>query len=559
MNPALIRAQVLPIRQVHVHAGSTESRTIELPQSMSPEQAATEALINVQRRGYLHARIDSTSIVRAGVMNAYLTLGEIVRLEGYEISDESLFVDLRLDHVMELSPGDPLDLDRLENTVAELLQELARRGHVLASIRISSIALSGEGETRATVSLEINRGGPAILRGIELSGAERTRPAHAMRLLRLQRGQHLAQFDADEVQRRLIESGLFGDVGTPRIRSAADSVTLVLPVIEEQPGSFDLAFGYQPSDAGASLVGSGHLELLNPFGSGRRFMLNLDRLPGQTSRFEAEAADPFLLGTPIRIAASFSGYQQDSLFHRQHVGMEIGYELRGGLEVFATGSLDRSRPGTAGSRIEGGRQRIARSDATMFGGGVRFSRLDYARNPSRGLVIEAVAERGLNRRSQSRLVDADTTREHRAVRQDRAGLMTRSYVPLGSRSVFVSGIDVHALLSDEYDRSDFIRIGGLRTLRGYDDDRFLVRVAGRGLIEYRHRLDRLSYLLAFVDVAYLERPQLHDIEGFMGWRTGFGIGAQFDTGFSLMNVVLAANPSDGISTPRIHAGISFGL
>lgn len=553
------QGQELPVRRVNLVFETGSTRTIELGQAMSPDYAITEAMIDVQREGYLHAVLDSSKAVPGDELDLYINRGLRVLISEIRFSDDPPIPMREVVSILDLAPGDALDLNRLERGLEDLVLDLARRGHVLASVRISDIVLNGAGEDHAIIKLDFDPGPEALLRGFDVSGAERTRAVHIQRLLRLQPGMRIERFDALEIQRQLLQSGLFSDVGSPSLRIEADSVTIVLSVTEEESGSFDLAFGYQPSAAGAALVGSGHLALHNPFGGGRSFRLNLDRLPGQTSRFEAEAADPYFLGTPISVATMFRGYQQDSLFHRQHVGLEVGYQIRGGPEIFASGTLERSRPGVAGFRIEGGRQRIARSDLRMLGSGIRLHFLDYARNPSRGIIVEATAERGLNRRSQTRIVDADTTREHRAVRQDRATLLARSYLPLGAQGVIVTGIDLHALLSDEYDRSYFIRIGGLRTLRGYDDDQFLVRLAGRGIAEYRHRLDRLSYLLAFVDLAYLERPQLHDIDGFQAWRTGFGIGAQFDTGFSLMNVVLAANPTDGITTPRIHAGISFGL
>lgn len=534
---------------------------ILLDRPLAGDGAIAEALLTVRRAGYLHAAVDSAGVRprSPSTMDVHVDAGSMVRIGSAEITANEAVTARDFYRISGLSPGDPLNLRRLEEGIERLLDEMALRGHVLASIEVADIRLEGDDEATATIVLDVDAGREAILRNVQLLGADRTAASYVMRVTGLRVGQHLNQFDAHAIRRRIIDTGLFREVGLPRLQVAADSVTLVLPVREEPPGSFDLAFGYQPAESGGTIVGSGTLELLNPFGGGRQFGLNLDRLPGQTSRLAARVSDPYLFGIPLRGAIAFSGYQQDSLFHRQRVGGEVGYAFAPGLEIFGTASRESSRPGTAGVQIDGGRQRIARSDAAMLGAGVRFTRVDYIRSPSRGLALEATAERGTNRRSQSRVVDLDTTREHRAVRQDRLTAIARSYLPLGMRGVVVGGADIHTLLSEEYDRSDFFRIGGLRTLRGYDDDRFVVRLAARGLLEYRHQLDRLSYLLAFLDMAYLERPEIPGLEPLAEWRVGYGIGAQFDTGFSLMNVALALNPSEGITTPRIHAGVSFGL
>ncbi len=544
--------------RVHVRTGDGVSQTTNLPTTLSRDESIQFVLNEHQREGYLHAELDSFHVDTHGELSLFIDSGPLVTVSEIRFSDgPSLQVgDVQL--ATRLAPGRPLNLQRLEEGLQNLALDLARNGHVLGSIEISDIVLYGPSEQYADLELRFDPGPEAYVRAIELEGAERTRTRLVERILGHSPGRQLDRFDAIEIQRQLRQSGFFAQVGMPRLRLEYDSVVVVLPVTEEESGSFDVAMGYQPSETG-SLVGSGHLDLQNAFGMGRSFLLNLDRLPGQTSRFEAAVNDPFFLGLPFSMSASYHGYQQDSLFHRQQFQIEVGYTIPSGPEVFISGSMERSRPGTAGIRLEGGRQRIARSDVASFGGGIRYMAVDYQRNPTRGLVVEAHAESGVNRRILNRLVDSDTTREERRLRLDRATVHVRFYQPVGARGVLVSGIDGHAIHGDEYDRSQYIRIGGLRSLRGYDDDQFLVRLGGRGITEFRYRIDRLSYLMAFLDLAYLERPTSHDIERLEVWRTGFGIGAQFDTGFSLMNVVLAANPTDGISSSRIHAGVSFGL
>ncbi|MFW5955387.1 MAG: BamA/TamA family outer membrane protein, partial [Rhodothermales bacterium] len=390
-------------------------------------------------------------------------------------------------------------------------------------------------------------------------GAERARDGYLARLTGLRPGQQLKTFDPEELRRRLEQTGHFRDVSLPRLVVSGDSAAIRFVVREEAPGSFDLAFGYLPGGSAGSLAGSGHLDLRNPLGYGRRFSANLERLPGQTSRVELSASDPYVLGTSMHGAVSFAGYQQDSLFHRQRFGIEMGFDLGGGLLAVGAATREATRPGVAGLQIDGSRQRIARTHGSMLGLGFRYSRIDNAVSPSRGLVVDLFAERGIRSQRLTRVVNGTPVREDRAIRQDRLEFLLRSYSRLSRRGVAVVGLDLRALISDEYDRSDLYRVGGLRTLRGYDDDLFLARAVGRTLLEYRHRLERRSYLFGFVDGAYLDRPPSVSLDGFSAARLGYGVGMQFDTGISLMNIVLATNPIDGFGSTRVHAGLSFGL
>jgi outer membrane translocation and assembly module TamA len=109
-------------------------------------------------------------------------------------------------------------------------------------------------------------------------------------------------------------------------------------------------------------------------------------------------------------------------------------------------------------------------------------------------------------------------------------------------------------------RSDLFRFGGATSLRGYDEDRFLGRVVGRALIEYRFLMDRESFAYAFVDVGFVDRPETPDLTSSeSGLHPGYGLGIQFRTAVGLVNVSAALNPESGPTDARIHAGLSFGL
>lgn len=531
--------------------------------------AAREALAAVQREGYYFARLDSATLDVARTpadVRLYLTRGpEVhvgeVRIEGAEALEAPV-----LRRSMDTRPGRPLDPLRLERDLDNLLARYERAGFPLAQIRIEAVALRPTSPPTLGLTLRVEEGPALRLGRIEVEGDVRTRPGYLARVAGLRPGRPLAPYDPDEIRRRLEATGFFRSVDAPVLLVDEEGeAVLRFRLDEEPPGTFDLVLGLLPPaspEASISFVGSGHLVLRNLLGAGREAALALNRLPGQASELEASVSDPYVLGLPFQVAATFEGLQQDSTFGKQQYGLEAGYRFAGGLGVFATLSREVTRPGQEGARLAAAqiRQSIAYADAWFAGLGVRLSRLDRPVNPRRGLFFETNLEQGRKERT-ARVVGVagDTLLGQALLRQERLEASLRLYVPTLPRQALALGGDAALLRSDEYDESDLFRFGGATSLRGYDEDRFLGRFVARALAEYRYGLDRLSYAYAFFDLGYIERPAIVGFEAERGFWPGYGLGIHFSTDIGLVNASYAVSPEGGLTAGRVHVGLSFGL
>lgn len=473
-----------------------------------------------------------------------------------------------------LKSGDVFTGEALEKSVEEILQYYVERGRFLARVTVEEIDQIDEdteggqptydSAPRLEVTLRVEAGPVVPLKRIDLVGGSRTAPTLVARVAGLQVGETLPEFNPVAIQRSLISAGLFEDVGEPELLVESDSgAVLRIPVVEGDPGSFDLVLGYLPPQDGTgegSIIGNGHLQLRNMFGGGRTLAVRLNRLPGHASSIDARASTPFLIGLPLGASVDFHGLEQDSTYGKQDYGGEFRYYAASGMDVFGNFSREITSPGRAGLRLGlTGRQTIPDADAWFLGVGATVRRVDRASNPTRGMFFEMNLESGRKERSERVVVDADTSRRSTVLDQKRLRAAARVFLPTFQRQVLVFGADAGLLISAEYDRSDLFRFGGATTLRGYDEDRFIGRAVGRGLAEYRLLIDRVSYAYAFFDLGYVERPVLPDLDPESSFHPGYGIGIQFRTAVGLVNVSAAVNPESGPTDARIHAGLSFGL
>ncbi len=458
-------------------------------------------------------------------------------------------------------PGDHLNAGRLQAGLEAIARRYAEAGYPLARVIIRRLDQDPVHPDRLLLALAVEPGPRLYLDRIVLRGAQRTRPAFVERLLDLRPGRSLKAFNPERMAERLAATGLFRRVDPPELYLTGDSTAaLVFSLEEAPPGSFDLLLGYQPPGAGASgVVGSGHLRLRHLFGGGRELEVQLERLPGRISRFRLEAADPFLLSTSFSLRLGFAGRQQDSTYNRQDFRLALGYRFPSGLQLTASWRREATRPGPAGLRLEGRRQRIARGTASLFGVGLHWEQLDHPLAPRRGLSLTVQAERGRKARSARQVGVGDTLRVRERFRQDRLEATLRLYGPLADRLVFVGGGELALLRADRYDAADLYRLGGARSLRGYNEEQFAGHRTARLLAEIRYLLTPPTFIFGFLDLGYVATPPLPGTDSRAAWHPGYGLGLQLQTGAGLLNLSYALNPDEPLLDGRIHLQLIFTL
>lgn len=525
--------------------------------------AARSALAMLHADGYALARIDSArteAAPDAATVTLYATRGPLVDVASFDVRGAQALDPAVLRRRLATREGRPLRPATLEDDVQRVLDAYDAAGYPFAEVAIADLRLVGaaerDDEMGWAVTLAIEEGLAPSFGRVELVGAQRTSPAYVERVAGLSRGAPLHDYDPAALVAALEATGLFTRVGTPVLTLDPDTTAVLrVPLQEDVPGVFDLVLGYLPSDGtgGSGLVGNGHLALRNLFGGGRTASLRLVRLPGRVSTLDARLSDPFVLGLPFTASLRFSGRQQDSTFSQQQGQASLGYRFGRDLEVFGMVSRTATQPGI-------GAEAVPRSSAWFGGLGLRYSSVDQPLNPRRGLVAETSVEQGRKRLA---VVPSDTPATPSAlrsvIRQERLHAMLRGFMPAAPRLVAVLGLDASVLLSDTYERSDLFRFGGATSLRGYDEERFLGRLVARGLAELRYRLDPTSFLFAFFDVGYIDRPALDTLRGRQVVKPGYGLGLQYRTPLGLVNASYAVSPEGGLAGGRVHVGLSVGL
>ncbi len=551
--------------QLYLDGQSTEWPLVSTVSADTLQQVARVVLKQQQRAGYYFASVDSVRVDSVHINNQarlsvaiYLTRDSRVEVGEIHLHGITRF-DPRgvLDGFSQRS-GQVLEEAVLEADLEALLAQYDEIGYVLAQAKISDLILTSTDPPTMDVHIQVTEGQLLELADVVVQGGRRTTPDYVARVAGLKKGRPLLAYDPEAIRRRLEETGIFKQIHSIGL-GIDDNRKAVLRVQldEDAPGAFDVVLGYLPgaqSGDRGSLVGNINVLLRHVLGGGREFGFQFNRLPNQITRIKVQAGSPFMFGLPFRIGGHFDGLQQDSTYGTRQYGFESGYRVAENLETIVSLSREVVRP-TVDSLTT-----VPSADAWFVGVGFQFQHLDRRLNPSRGWRFASRLEEGRKVRLQE---DPTGALVDEVLRQRRLTMETRTFVPTFRRQVLVVGADAYLLQSDRYDESELFRLGGAKSMRGYNEEQFQGNVVGRAVVEWRYLLDRTSFLFAFTDVGYLRRPDT-DPEVVTPevvqreWLVGYGFGIQFGTNAGLFTLSLALNADEGLSS-KVHVGMTLGL
>ena len=131
------------------------------------------------------------------------------------------------------------------------------------------------------------------------------------------------------------------------------------------------------------------------------------------------------------------------------------------------------------------------------------------------------------------------------------------FIPFLNRNTVKIGVQTAFLDGETTFQNELFRIGGLKTLRGFDEESIYATAYSIFTLEYRFILEQNSYLYVFGDGAWYEKNNISDY--VRDTPIGFGAGISFETKAGIFSINYAlgkqfANPIQ-LKSGKIHFGI----
>jgi hemolysin activation/secretion protein len=194
----------------------------------------------------------------------------------------------------------------------------------------------------------------------------------------------------------------------------------------------------------------------------------------------------------------------------------------------------------------------------MYGAGFRFEQLDYRLNPRKGFNFLVNAGAGTKVIKKNAKVNPAVYEKLKLnTTQYLVDFDAAVFIPFGDRSTVKVGNQSAFLYGETTFQNELFRIGGLKTLRGFDEESIFASAYSVMTLEYRFILEQNSYLYVFGDGAWYENNNVSQY--VKDTPFGFGAGISFETKAGIFSINYALgkqfdNPIQ-LRSGKIHFGI----
>jgi len=307
-----------------------------------------------------------------------------------------------------------------------------------------------------------------------------------------------------------------------------------------------------------NLTGEINIKLINAFSAGEKILFNWMKLEENSQKLNLSASYPFIFNTNIGVGGNLSILKQDSLYIKTSFDVETKFFLSGlnNISVF----YNSESSDLLSSKIYVNTTVLPRfidSKIIKFGIAYEFSNLDYFFNPRKGISINistAFAKRQVKINKNIPLVlykDLLMNENLLFVNLD-----LQMYKILFKDFVLHTRAKIAGSSSSNLFDNEQISLGGLKNLRGFDQDFYKPKCYSLLSNELRFIPEKNTAIYVFCDMAYTKFKSRVSDYTYMPFSFGFGVNFSTNVGVFSLNYALGKykNESIDIDKAKVHFG-----
>jgi outer membrane protein assembly factor BamA len=483
---------------------------------------------NFLSEGFLTMGIDSVAAWKSDTVDVFVYVGVKYNwgvLKGGNVPEETLS---KIGFREEVFFQEVLNPNQLSKLITKLLDQAENTGYPFARVFLDSLQIN---ENHIEAKLNYEKGDYVIVDSLIIKGELSTNRKYIENFIGFKKGDPYNQGLLRNIPTRIKEIPFVQPIKPYEVGMRPGEADIYLYLKPRKSSNFDGILGVLPDPVTGDILFTGDvkLNLLNALKRGETIKLQWQRLQTQTSQLDVQFKYPFLFNTPLGLDFKFNLYRRDTTFsqNRLNVGVEYYFPGNKRLKVF----YENQGANTIGNE-EFVSPDLADSRTNLFGVGAFVTDLDYLFNPRRGYYIDASIAAG-QKEINSRLdTEEDRTSDIYNINLD-GGI----YFPLFKRSALHTRIQGGMFVNENMFRNEIYRIGGLKTLRGFDEQAIFASSFAIATIEYRFILEQNSNLFVFFDQGYY-RDESREVP-LSDTPFGFGAGVNFETNAGVFSLTYA--------------------
>ena len=424
-------------------------------------------------------------------------------------------------------------------------------GYPFCELSLSDIQ---QNQTDFTANLNIQKGPYIEFDTIIFTQKIRTDSKFIERTLEIERYTPYSELSYRAIEERISRIPFMEMAESKDISFQNGKSSVYLHLKELSSSTFEGVLSVLPNqvNSGVLLTGFINLQLENLFFSGKSLAIEWNRFDVQSQSLNLNYQHPYVAGTRLLAGFDFSFLKQDTSF------ISRNFEINVGTYLTSRGVLDFEYNRASGNLID------SDSAAWQQTGALDYERRLYGLSFNVGRYAQA-----LGYGSQYKLFTSLAFGEKKIIDSPSGGflqndsLQTKSGVVildlklkfqrvLKGQTVLFNQLEMGRIFNDQVFANEAYRLGGLRTIRGFNEQSIYSSQYALSRLELRQYFESQSYFMIFYDQMYTKYTADED------WPFGLGTGFSLSSNRSLFNFAMAVGKSKDNSLDLSNIKIHFG-
>ena len=350
-----------------------------------------------------------------------------------------------------------------------------------------------------------------------------------------------------KISENIKNTGFIEEIRPPAYEFIDNKASIYTYFKPQSKNSINGLVGIQPGEnETVQFTGNVALNFQNALSYGEVLKFNWRRMFNSSQNLIADLSYPFLFNTNFEIQGGIDMIKKDSSFFNFNSKLIINYKSNSN---FSNGFLFTNNNST--NLLE---DDYSSTSVNSFGFVTNFKKLDNPFNPRKGFKIKSEIAYGWK---ETYAIDTVANNILKSPNFN-GNLSFSSYLKLFKRTTFKIKLSGSTIQNNILYQNELTRIGGYKTIRGFDEESIWVSSFVLGNFEFRYLIDEKSNVFLFSDFAWTESKTNNFLMEDYFQSFGFGTNISMPNGLLTLIYGLGRKIDNPflIRTGKIHLGFT---
>ena len=393
----------------------------------------------------------------------------------------------------------------LEGNLNNIIKYLSEKGQVFSNCRLTDIQITNN---NIVANLDLIASTTNYISAIKIKGYEKFPKKFTKHYLRLKKGQELNLSEIEEKSTSLNYLKFSNEVKKPEILFTKDSAVTYLYIEKRKSNSFEgfLGFASDPENSKLKINGNIDLKLINNLNSGEELYIKYQSTENEQKKIHLKTVIPYIFNTPFSLEGQFDIFKKDSSFTNNTQTIQLKYNLNRNIII--------------GSGI---RFNTSNSLAKNNINNQDYKKSSYLLNINHQTPNLMSSVFTTKTKTQLELALANRKTKETNTNQQNIYLTSEYIFQLSRKNSLFIKNESNYLISDNVFDNEQLYIGGINSIRGYQENSIPSVKYSVLNTEYRTELNNTLYAHTVLDYAITLDEISKKTKNLFGFGLGFGL------------------------------------